>query len=172
MIEATFCDSLRLRACAWSDGAPLGCCGRLSYGLKSCDLYVRLDPHKAAIGVLGDEFEAGIFSDLNIAFDSAREFLRNLADEDFGHDYGKWREWFRSFPPNILDLYDDDQYCKEVIKAREHRIKRVELRWSNVTQRRCPNCGGQCPGYRSRCWVGRIEAKHFSLETRPSSFLK
>jgi hypothetical protein len=127
---------------------------------------MQLHPHEVAIGILGDEFESGIFPDPNSAFDGklgALEFLRILTEQDFGLDCVEWRKWFSSCPQDMLDLHYEEWRRKELVNTRDDRIKHAELRWSNLTHRRCPNCGGLCPEYRNRCWVcehtlGRVQA--------------
>ena len=74
---------------------------------------MRLRPHELAIGILGDEFESGIFPSPNDAFDGkdgAREFLRGLTEEDFGDDCAKWRCWFNACSQEMLDLHYDEWF--------------------------------------------------------------
>ena len=117
---------------------------------------MRLRPHEVAIGILGDEFEPGIFPDPNDAFDGKAEglaFLRSLIEEDFGDECAKWRSWFNACSWEMLELHYDEWYRKELINTRDVRLEHAEKCWRSVTQRRCPNCGGLCPEYRNRCWV-------------------
>jgi hypothetical protein len=117
---------------------------------------MRALPHEIAIGILGNEFEPGFFPDPNSVFDGkegAREFLRNLTEEDFGDDCVKWRVWFQACSREMLDLHYEEWKRKSLITDRDARIKYAESRWANVTTRRCPNCGGLCPEYRNHSWV-------------------
>lgn len=85
---------------------------------------MNLLPHEVAIGILGDEFESGIFPDPRTAFDGKGEalsFLRNLTEEDFGHDCQKWRDWFRACPQEMLDLYYDEWLRKELARHSQNR---------------------------------------------------
>lgn len=121
---------------------------------------MRLLPYEIAIGILGDEFEPGIFPDSDSAFDGkagALEYLQNLTEEDFGYDCAKWRNWFDKCPRDLFELCHDNWYRKELVRTRPERLAYAEDRWGKTTHRRCPNCNGLCPEYRNHCWVCEAE---------------
>jgi hypothetical protein len=76
---------------------------------------MRLLPHEVAIGILGDEFEEGLFPDPRTAFDGKEDalaFLRSLTEEDFGDDCERWRDWFRNCSSEMLRLHYDEHLPK------------------------------------------------------------
>ena len=123
---------------------------------------MQLLPHEIAVGFLDQRWaatEETSFPDPRAAFrdvDDAHQFLKDLTGEDFGIVAADWESWFEACPKDLLDLLYEGY--PSVLQSLTHprfpeRLRQVNERWKETTNRQCSRCTGLCPEYREHCWA-------------------